>query len=299
MKVAITGASGFLGQLIGRALEAGGHAVVSIGRSASNNVEWDPPGGRLDPKALQGIEAVIHLAGESIGGDRLLGPQWTAAKKKAILESRIDGTGLIAGTIAQMDTPPSVLISSSAQGYYGDRGDEVLTEDSGPGDTFFADVCVAWEEATAPAAEAGIRVVTTRTGIVVSDEAEAFRRLLVPAKFGSGALGSGSQWWSFVSITDLIRVFMRAVEDPSLSGPINLVSPEPMRQADFARALGARIGRPAFLPAPAFGLKLVLGKDFVDNVLLASTRLVPTKLLEQGFEFSHPTVAGMLSAELR
>ena len=197
-----------------------------------------------------------------------------------------------------MDKPPSVLISSSAQGYYGDRGDEVLSETSGRGDTFFAEVCSAWEEAAAPAAEAGVRVVTTRTGVVVSEEAEAFRRLLIPARLGAGALGAGRQWWSMVSVTDVVRVFARAIEDDGLSGPLNLVSPEPMRQRDFAKAVGRRIGRPAILPAPVFGLKMVLGGEFVDNVLMSSTRCVPDRLIEHGYEFAHPTIDAILAGEI-
>ena len=298
MRVAITGASGFLGRNIRGALEAGGHDVTSIGRGASNDVQWDPVAGRLDSKALDGTEAVIHLAGESIGGDRFLGPQWNAAKKEAILQSRIDGTGLISRTIAEMANPPAVLVSSSAQGYYGDRGDDVLTEESLPGDTFFSEVCLAWEAATAPATDAGIRVVTARTGVVVSEEAEAFRRLLLPARFGAGVLGAGKQWWSLVSLTDVIRVFTQAVEDDALRGPINLVCPEPMRQRDFAQAVGRRIGRRPFVPAPVFGLKAVLGAEFVDNVLMASTRLIPAKLSAHGYEFVHPTVNDMLAAHI-
>lgn len=296
MRVAITGASGFLGRHMRVALEAAGHSIVSIGRGPASDVQWDPGGGRLDLSALEGVAAVVHLAGESIGGDRFLGPQWSAAKKNAILQSRIDGTGLIARTMAEMADPPSVLVSSSAQGYYGDRGDQVLTEESGAGDTFLSEVCLAWEGATEPAGDAGIRVVTTRTGVVVSEEAEAFRRLLLPARFGAGVLGGGRQWWSLVSLTDVVRVLTLAIEDESVVGPVNLVSPEPMRQRDFAQAVGARIGRNPFLPAPVFGLKMILGGEFVDNVLMASTRVVPAALSTHGYDFVHPTVKEMLAA---
>ena len=298
MNVAITGASGFLGRRLSAALEADGHSIVSIGRGPSNDVQWDPAAGKLDAGALDGVTAVVHLAGESIGGDRFLARQWDDAKKQRILQSRIDGTGLIARTMAAMPSPPKVLVSSSAQGYYGSRGDEVLTETSGPGDSFFAEVCQAWENATEPAAEAGVRVVTTRTGIVVSDGAEAFRRLLIPARLGAGALGSGMQWWSMVSLTDVIRVLQLAIDDDSLAGPINLVSPEPIRQKDLAKAVGRRIGRPAILPAPVFGLKMVLGGEFVDNVLLSSARVIPASLQQHGYTFSSPTIDGMLKAEI-
>lgn len=299
MKVAITGASGFLGRRISGALTAASHSVVSIGRGPQNDVVWDPKAGRIDPAPLEGVDAVIHLAGESIGGDRLLGPQWDDSKKQAIMQSRIDGTSLIAATLAQLSTPPSVLVSASATGYYGTRGDEVLTEEAGPGDNFFASVCQAWEDATAPAAEAGVRVVTTRTGIVVSDEAEAFRRLLFPFRVGAGGpLGSGRQWWPLVALTDVIRVTIAAVESESWAGPINVVAPEPMRQRDFAKALGSHISRPSFVPAPGFALKMLLGGDFVENVLLPSIRAVPAFLTEAGFEFAHPTVQSMLEGEL-
>ena len=299
MKVAITGASGFLGRRLAAALQSDGHATLSIGRSDSSDVQWNPSAGTLDPTTLDVVDAVVHLAGESIGGDRFLGRQWDEAKKQSIMQSRIDGTGLIARTMAAMASPPKVLVSMSAQGYYGSRGDEILTEVSGPGDSFFADVCETWENATQPAADAGIRVVTTRTGIVVSDEAEAFRRLLIPARLGAGALGSGMQWWAMVSLTDVLRVLQLGISDDSLAGPVNVVSPEPIRQKDLAKAVGRRIGRPAIIPAPVFGLKMLLGGEFVDNVLMSSARVIPAKLQQHGYSFSHPTIDGMLKAELR
>lgn len=298
MRVAITGASGFLGGHVRSKLEQSGHSVLSIGRGSGTDIRWDPSAGQLDSDGLSGVDAVIHLAGESIGGDRFLGRQWNDAKKHAILQSRIDGTGLVARTIAEMDRPPSVLLSASAHGYYGDRGEELLTEESDAGDNFFAEVCQAWEGATQPAVEAGIRVVTTRTGIVVKEQSEAFRRLLIPARLGAGALGSGRQWWDVISLTDTVRAFVRIIEDDGLVGPFNLVSPEPMRQKDFAKALGRRIGRPSVVPAPEFGLKALLGSEFVENVLMPSLKVVPKRLLDHGFEFAHPSVDSILAAEI-
>lgn len=299
MKVVITGGRGFLGSRIGAALELGGHTVATLGRSSRNDIQWDPRAGDLDPAALEGTDAVIHLAGESIGGDTMLGRQWNAEKKEAIMRSRVDGTTLIATTLAHMDNPPKVLVSSSAAGYYGDRGDEILTEDSDAGDLFLSDVCRAWEAAAAPAVDAGIRTVLTRTGVVVSDEAEAFRRLLLPFKFGAGGpLGSGDQWWALISITDVVSIFLEAVSDESLRGPVNVVSPEPMRQKDIAKAVGAEINRPSFIPAPGFALGALLGPEFVDNVLLPSARVVPAALADSGFEFAHQTVEEILAAEL-
>lgn len=299
MKVVITGGRGFLGTRIGAALEDDGHTVATLGRSPRNDLQWDPRAGELDPAALDGTDAVIHLAGESIGGDAMLGRQWSPEKKRAILESRVDGTTLISRAMAGMDRPPRVLVSSSAAGFYGDRGDETLTEVSSPGDLFFSEVCQAWENATAPAQDAGIRVVTTRTGVVVSDEAEAFRRLLTPFKLGAGGpLGSGRQWWSLISVTDVVRAVQFAIGDDALAGPVNLVSPEPLRQKDIAKALGREINRPSFVPAPAFALKALLGPEFVENVLLASAKVIPAALDAHGYQFAHPTVASMFAGEL-
>lgn len=300
MKIAITGASGFIGRRLNDALSAQGHDIVTVGRGISNDVQWDPATGLIDPTLLVKTDAIVHLAGESIGGDRMLGRQWDSEKKRAIKSSRVDGTSLIAQTIADLEDGPQILISSSAIGFYGDRGDEVLTEASGRGANFHAEVCQAWESSTQPAAEAGARVVLTRTGVVVSDQAEAFRRLLLPFKLGGGGpLGSGDQWWSVVSITDVINAISTALLNDDISGPINVTGPEPIRNGDLARLLGRSLRRPSAVPAPAFALKALLGAEFVDNVLLASTRVVPAALSKHGFAFSHPTVQQMLEAEIR
>jgi uncharacterized protein (TIGR01777 family) len=300
MRIAITGASGFIGSKLSESLSAQGHDIVSIGRGPANDIPWDPGTGTIDGEKLVKADAVVHLAGENIGGDRMLGRQWDREKKTAIKQSRIDGTSLIANTMADLTDGPRVLVTSSAIGFYGDRGDEVLTESSGPGSNFHAEVCQAWESASSPAVHAGIRTVITRTGVVVSDDAEAFRRLLLPFRLGGGGpLGSGRQWWSLVSMSDVIRAISTALLDDSISGPINVTGPEPIRNRDLARLIGARLGRPALIPAPAPALRALLGSEFVDNVLLASTRVIPNALTERGFEFSHPRVEDMLASEVR
>ncbi len=293
MKVLITGASGFIGRALSRRLTESGHEAIPLvrGEPRAGARTWDPSVGRIDDDALDGIDAVVHLAGESIGG------RWTVGKKQAILSSRTEGTDLIARAVAA--AKPSVFASGSAIGFYGSRGEEVLTEESASGEGFLADVTVAWEQAAAPAVDAGVRTVFARTALVLEDEGGSFPRMLLPFKLGiGGPLGSGRQWWAWITLEDEVRAIMHCLQTDSLEGPVNLASPNPVRNADFGRALGKALKRPAVLPAPGFGLKLLLGGEFADEVLLASQRVVPSRLEQSGFEFSHPHLPGALDAVL-
>jgi uncharacterized protein len=293
MKVLITGASGFIGRALSRRLTESGHEAIPLvrGEPRPGARTWDPHAGRIDGDALAGMDAVVHLAGESIGG------RWTPAKKQAILSSRVEGTDLIAGAVAS--AKPSVFVSGSAIGFYGSRGEEVLTEESPAGSGFLAEVTVAWEEAAKPASAAGVRTVLARTALVLEDEGGSFPRMLLPFKFGiGGPLGSGRQWWAWITLEDEVRAIMHCLETDGLEGPVNLAAPNPVRNGDFGKALGKALKRPAVLPAPGFGLKLLLGGEFADEVLLASQRVVPTRLEESGFEFSHPHLPAALGAVL-
>lgn len=292
MKVLVTGASGFIGRALVARLEQEGHEAVPLARgvSGSGSPSWDVGAGRIDEDALDGIEAVVHLAGESIGG------RWTAAKKQAILSSRTEGTDLIARAVA--NARPSVFVCGSAIGYYGSRGDEILTEESSRGTGFLADVVTAWEAAAAPAVDAGVRTVFARTSLVLEGSGGSFPRMLLPFKLGiGGPLGSGRQWWAWITLEDEVRAIMHCLTS-ELEGPVNLSAPNPVTNKEFGTALGKALKRPAVFPAPAFGLKLLLGGEFADEVLLASQRVVPAKLQASGFEFSHPQVDQALAAVL-
>ena len=302
MTVAVTGASGLIGRALTHFLTTGGHTVVRIGRGGDRqsppspqlrDVQWDPAAGRLDARALEGVDAVVHLAGANVG-DR-----WTPEHRRAILDSRVQGTRLVATTMAAMARPPRVLVSASAVGYYGDRGDEVLDERSPRGRGFLADVTQAWEDAADPARAAGIRVVHPRFGVVLTPAGGALAKLLPPAQLGAGGpLGSGRQWWSVVGLDDVVGAIHAAIARAALTGPVNVVLPDPVRSADFARALGHVLHRPSALRTPAFVLRLALGREQADAVLLSSQRVVPTRLLGAGFVFRRPTLDGTLRFEL-
>ncbi len=281
--IAITGASGMQGQVLVPFLAAGGHTVIQLTRKGDGRgPRWDPEDGTIDAGALEGVDAVIHLAGESIGEGR-----WTSGKKERIMESRRKGTRLIADTVAGLQRKPSVFVSASAIGVYGNRGDEVLTELSTPGDDFLAGVVKEWEASTAAASAAGIRTVNLRFGVILTPKGGALKRLLLPFKLGAGGrVGSGKQWWSWVGIDDVISATLHAVMTDSLSGPVNVVAPNPVTNGEFVKALGRVLHRPAILPTPVLPLKLVLG-EVVDALLLVSQRVQPTKLLETGYEFHH------------
>jgi uncharacterized protein (TIGR01777 family) len=290
MNVLISGATGLIGSSLAQELKSNGHRVTSLTRSpkGKNDLRWDPDAGTVNG-SLEGTDAVVHLAGESIAEGR-----WTASKKKRIMDSRKKGTRLLAETIAGLTMPPRVMISASAVGYYGDRGDEVLWEDSRPGSDFLAEVCRAWEAAADPAREAGIRVVHTRFGIVLSPEGGALGTTLPIFKLGGGGrIGSGRQWWSWVVLDDVVGTIHHALENDSVEGPVNVGSPNPMTNAEYTRVLGKVLNRPTVLPVPAPAIRLALG-GIADALLLASQRMEPAKLKETGYHFRHPELEGAL-----
>jgi uncharacterized protein (TIGR01777 family) len=296
MDVAVTGSTGLIGQALKPALEQAGHRVVPVVRSqaAGEAVRWDPDRGEIDAGGLEGVGAVVHLAGEGIGNRR-----WNAEHKARVKDSRVRGTTLLAETLAKLGKPPKVLVSGSAVGYYGDRGDEVLTESSRPGSDFLAEVCTAWEASADPAREAGIRVAHVRTGIVLSGRGGVLPKMVLPFKFGAGGkLGSGRQWVSWIALADEVAAIVHLLGDDSLSGPFNLAAPNPVTNTDMTKAIGAALHRPTLIPAPAFALKAVLGPEMADELLLVSQRALPTRLLDSGFTFRYPDLDEALRVAL-
>jgi uncharacterized protein (TIGR01777 family) len=293
VRVAITGSSGLIGSAVARSLRDEAHEVVPIVRGEGSGVRWDPEGGTIDAAGLEGLDAVVHLAGAGIGDHR-----WTDAHKRAVHDSRTKGTTLLAGALASLDNPPRALLSGSAIGYYGDRGDEILTEDSPSGDDWLASVCRDWEASTSAAEAAGIRVVHLRTGIVQSGEGGALRKALPLFKLGlGGRFGTGRQWWAWIAIEDEVGA-IRFLLDSDVAGPVNLTAPEPVTNAEYTKVLGRVLGRPTVLPVPSFGPKLLLGSEGAEAVLHASQRVVPEVLLGAGFRFRHPTLEPALRATL-
>lgn len=294
LTVAISGASGLVGEALGALLTTGGHRVRPLVRrqAKGDEIAWDPAGGQIDGAALDGVDAVVHLAGESIAG------RWSDARKRRIYDSRVDGTRLLSSTLAGLDRKPRVLVCASAVGFYGDRGDEVLTEESDGGDGFLAEVCRDWEAACAPARAAGIRVVNARLGIVLSAAGGALGQMLTPFKLGlGGPVGSGEQYWSWIAIDDAIGALHHALVTDALSGAVNLTAPEPVTSRAFAKTLGKVLGRPAVLPAPAFVLRLALG-EAADEMLLAGQRVMPTRLEASGYRFRHRELRDALRMQL-
>jgi hypothetical protein len=302
MNVLISGASGLIGSSLAPRLTAAGHSVSRLvrqghdgarrGEGAAASVRWDPDAGILDPARLAGVEAVVHLSGENIAGGR-----WTRKRRERIRNSRVRTTRLLADTLSRLQPPPAVFIHASAVGYYGDRGDEVLTEASGPGSGFLADLCRDWEAASMPAQDAGIRVVRFRIAPVLSRRGGMLAAILPLFRLGlGGRLGSGRQWMSWIAIEDLLAIMDRALSDGSMRGSINAVSPEPVRNAEFTRALGRAVRRPAVLPAPGFALRMALGA-MGQELLLASQRVVPETLQRSaGFQFTRPRLEDALRA---
>ncbi len=290
MDVLVSGSTGLIGTALGRALAERGHRVVRLVRSGGGGagaVRWDPSAGTIEAERLEGIDAVVHLAGESIAEGR-----WTAQKKNRILESRRQGTGLLARTIAGLRTPPQVMVSTSAVGYYGDRGNELLSETSPPGDLFLSRVCVEWEKAADPAREGGIRVVHPRIGIVLSTEGGALKTTLPIFKLGlGGKIGSGRQYWPWITLDDVVGAMIHAIDDESLSGPVNVGAPDPSTNAEFTKVLGRVLNRPTVFPLPAPVARLMLG-EVADELLLPSARMEPAKLKETGYEYRHPELEG-------
>ncbi len=284
-RVAIAGASGFLGrQLTGR-LQQRGYAVLPISRRAAPGVvAWDPARGSLDPRALQGVSAIINLAGANISRGR-----WTDARKRELLASRLDATSLLVRTIEAIPAPPPVLVSVSGVNYYGDRGDELVDEDSPPGHDFLADLCLRWEAAAAPARQAGVRVVVPRIGVVLDAGGGALGRLLPFFRAGlGGRVGNGRQWMSWIAIDDVLGAFVHLLEHP-VEGPVNFVAPFAVRNQEFTAALARVLHRPAIVPVPRLPLRLVFG-ELVDAVLLAGQHVEPVRLAESGFAFRFPSL---------
>lgn len=283
MKIGITGASGLVGSALVPYLRAQGHEVMRLVRtneSATDALWWDPGAGILSPDDLEGIDAVIHLAGANVAGGR-----WTKKRKQEILDSRVFGVRTLVKAIRACSKGPSIVISASASGIYGDRGDEWLDESSAHGQGFLAEVCQKWEQEWQPVAQLGVRVATLRLGLVLSAQGGALGKMLPAFKCGfGGRLGMGKQWMSWIDEEDLVAIFQQVLSDPELHGPINAVSPEPVRNETFTKTLGAVLKRPTWLGVPAFALRLIFG-EMADAALLSSARVKPQVLEESGFHF--------------
>jgi uncharacterized protein len=296
VRVVVTGGSGLIGRALRPALVAAGHDVVALVRRApgSGEARWDPAAGVIDAQFPEEAGAVVHLAGAGIGDRR-----WSPERKAEILGSRVESTGLLARSIAGLERPPAVMVSASAVGWYGDRGDEVLTEASGPGDGFLASVCRAWEDAADPARAAGVRVVHLRSGVVLARTGGALAKQLRLFEMGlGGRLGGGRQWLSWIALDDEIAAILHVLTDAAVDGPVNLSAPAPVTNAAFTRALGRAVHRPAVVRVPRLALRVALGAEFADELLLAGQRVVPTGLLEAGFAFRHPEIDGALASVL-
>ncbi|MDP9267703.1 MAG: TIGR01777 family oxidoreductase [Acidobacteriota bacterium] len=296
MNIAMSGASGFVGSALVPELVAQGHKVIRLVRRhpepGTPELYWDPSGPPL-PSLFEGFDGVVHLAGENIAG------RWTPAKKQRIAQSRVQGTQFIADSLATMCKPPRVLVMASAIGYYGNRGEEVLHEASAPGNDFLADVCQQWEAAAKPAEDAGIRVVKLRFGVVLAKHGGALAKLLTPFKLGlGGKVGSGEQYWSWVTLADVTGAIAHALGTESLRGPVNVTAPQPARNAEFTQALGRALHRPAIFPLPAFAAKLALG-EMAEVVLLSSQKVDSAKLAASGYNFKHPQLEPALAAVLK
>jgi uncharacterized protein (TIGR01777 family) len=291
--VAVSGAGGLIGSALLPHLTSRGHRVSRLVRRSAGpgEISWDPARGRLDEADLEGVDAVVHLAGENVGA------RWTSARKSRIRNSRVAGTRLLSETLARLRRRPGVLVSASAIGIYGDRGDEILTEASVPGNRdrdFLVFVTQEWEAAADPARAAGIRVVHPRFGVVLSPAGGALKKLLLPFRAGlGGRLGSGRQWMSWISIDDTIGAISQAISNPALYGPVNVTAPEPATNREFTRTLGRVLARPTLFPVPAAALRLALG-EMAGSTILASTRVLPARLGETGYRFTQPTLEGAL-----
>ena len=292
MRIAVTGASGLIGSALLPELRAAGHDVITLVRRtprADGEVGWDPQAGTVDEAGLAGVDAIVHLAGFN------LGTRWTNAKKRLILDSRVGGTRLIAETSARLDPRPAALVCASAIGFYGERGDDVLTETEPRGAGFLAEVVEAWEAAAEPARDAGIRVVSLRQGLVLSRHGGALARLVTPFRLGlGGPVGSGRQWWSWIALEDVVRAYLHVLEHP-LAGPLNVTAPEPARNRELVKALGRALHRPALAPFPALAVEVLLG-EMGRELLLTSQRVVPTGLTDGGFDFRQPSLDGALAS---
>ena len=288
MRVAVSGCTGLVGSEVAASLSAAGHEVVRLVRRppapAEKAVRWDPEKGEIDAAGLEGLDAVVHLAGENIASGR-----WNAARKAAIRGSRVNGTRLLCDALAGLARPPKALVCASAIGYYGDRGADVLTEESPPGAGFLPDVCREWEAASEPAARKGIRVVALRIGVVLSPKGGALSRMVPPFRAGlGGVIGNGRQYVSWVALDDLVGIVLHALQSGELRGPVNAVAPVPVTNRELTEALGKVLSRPTLFPVPAFALRLAVGREMADALLLASARVVPRRLEETGYPFRFP-----------
>jgi len=296
MRILISGSSGLVGSALVPALQSSGHEVVPLVRSSSSgtqsrtgSVTWDPMSGQLSAASLEGIDAAVHLAGENIAARR-----WTAAQKARIRESRVAGTRLLAETLAKLTKAPRALVCASAIGFYGDRSDQRLNEDSPPGTGFLAETCREWEAAAKPAVERGIRVVHLRTSLVLASQGGALAKMLPPFRLGiAGIIGSGRQHMSWISLDDLVAVISYALSNEMLRGPVNAVAPNPVTNYEFTKTLGQVLRRPTLFPMPAFAARLAFG-EMADGLLLASTRVEPKRLLDSGFRFRFPELEAAL-----
>ncbi|HEY4932313.1 MAG TPA: TIGR01777 family oxidoreductase [Terriglobales bacterium] len=297
MRILISGASGFLGNALRPALSAAGHTSTALVRRApvGDEVQWNP-GQPLDPQKLAGFDALVHLAGKSISG------RWTEKFKREVRESRVLGTRTLATSAAESFRKtglPRVFVAASATGYYGNRGDEELTEDSQPGSGFLSEVCEEWEAATRPAAEAGIRVVNLRIGVVLAKHGGALQAMLPAFRLGlGGPIGDGRQYMSWIALDDVVGAFLFSLANDNLRGPVNAVAPQPVRNSEFVRAVGRALHRPAFFPLPAFVVRTVFG-EMGEALLLGSARVRPAKLEAAGYRYRHPELAEALLATLR
>ncbi|MBM3694253.1 MAG: TIGR01777 family protein [Actinobacteria bacterium] len=293
MDVVIAGGSGFIGSALRRSFEADGHRVIRMVRpdskgsgpagSSGDTIAWDPAEARIDALGLEGVDAVVSLGGVGIGDKK-----WSDERKDEILQSRLTTTSLLSGALAALQKPPAVFVTSSAVGYYGNRGDEELTEDSGPGQGFLSDVCVAWEDAARPAAEAGLRVAWIRTGLVLHPSGGVLKQLLLPFKLGAGGrLGKGTQYMPWITLDDEVGAIRRIIDDASMGGPVNLTAPNPVTNAEFTATMGKVLGRPTAIPTPLLPLKLRYGGELVQSLLLEGQRVLPAKLEEAGYAFGH------------
>ena len=284
MKILVTGATGLVGSAVVPFLAGGGHEVVRLGRSApgAGDIRWDPDAGVLEARALEGFDGVVHLAGENIASGR-----WNAAKKRRIKESRVRGTRLLAETLGGLERPPRVLVSASAVGFYGDRGDEELTESSPAGSGFLSEVCREWEAATEATEGKSIRVVHARLGVVLSRDGGALAKMLTPFKLGAGGIvGNGGQYMSWITLDDTAAALAHLLTTETASGPVNLVAPAPVTNHEFTKTLGRVLRRPTVFPLPGFVARVVFG-EMADALLLASTRVTPANLLDSGYTFRH------------
>lgn len=289
MKIVISGSSGLVGTALVNSLRSGGHEICRLVRSGSASfadgtklIRWEPPTGSIDLPALENADAVVHLAGASIAGGR-----WTTTRKELLRRSRVDATRHLIAGLAQLKHKPRVFIAASAIGFYGNRGDEVLTEASPPGNDFLAHICRAWETESANAEREGIRAVMLRFGIILAKHGGALKQMLVPFRLGvGGRLGDGRQWMSWIALDDVILLIRYAIETDSLRGPVNAVAPNPVRNSEFTSVLALALHRPALFPVPRPVLRLALGE--MSDMLLASQRVIPVKLAERDFTFQQP-----------